>query len=73
MSNKPKRPDKIPSTNEEGRALVRATMHDAELARQIGISRAGVGKWTEIPVNRVEQVAAATGLKPEWIRPQPYA
>jgi hypothetical protein len=69
-----KKPEKIPTTNAEGRELVRATMRDAELARSIGISRAAIGKWkADVPADRVNQVAEATGLKPEWIRPQPYA
>lgn len=68
MSNEAKQP----TTNEEGRALVRQTMHDAELARRLGISRTAIGKWGEIPPNRVTQVAEATGLAPEWIRPKPY-
>lgn len=64
---------KAPKTNKAGRELVRRTVHDAELARLTGLSRAAVGKWAEIPASRVHQVAEATGLKPEWIRPQPYA
>lgn len=73
MSKKPKRPAKIPTTNREGCELVHITMRDSELARRLGLSRAAIGKWKDfIPPNRVQQVAEATGLKPEWIRPQPY-
>lgn len=73
MSKKAKRPETLPTTNVEGRLLVSQTISDTELAQKLGLSRMGVWKWREIPANRVQQVAEATGLKPEWIRPQPYA
>lgn len=41
----------------------------AALARLIGISRQALWRWTQVPADRLWQVADATGVAPEQLRP----
>lgn len=41
----------------------------AWLARQLGISRGAIAQWDRVPAERLGEVAKATGLPPEVIRP----
>mgnify|MGYP000694615080 CR=1 FL=1 len=45
----------------------------ALIAEMCGISRQSITKWKTVPSSRVRQLAEATGLRPEEIRPEPYA
>lgn len=71
----------IPKTNAEGLALVWTRIYPAELARQLSerggvgktISRAGTAKWKAVPLERVNDVAAITGIPREHILPEVYA
>lgn len=69
-----KKPDyEIPKTNAQGLALVWTRIYPAELARQLGISRAAAGKWTEVPIHRVNAVAAIISIPREHLLPEVYA
>lgn len=66
-----KKPDyEIPKTNAEGLALVWTKTFPAELARQLGISRAATARWTEVPVQRVADVARIADLPKAHILPE---
>lgn len=69
-----KKPDyEIPKTNAEGLRLVWARIYPAELARQLGISRAAAGKWTEVPIHRVNDVAGIVKIPREHLLPEIFA
>lgn len=69
-----KKPDyEVPTTNAEGLVLVWTRIYPAELARQLGISRAAAGKWTEVPISRVNDVAKIVGVPREHLLPQIFA
>ena len=40
------------------------------LAAALGISEAAVSQWRDIPLQRVPQLQALTGLTPEVLRPE---
>ena len=44
-----------------------------QFAKDLGITRGAVNQWTEVPANRVGDVARITGLSPEVIRPDIFA
>lgn len=64
---------KIPTTNAEGLSLLWTKIYPAELARQLGISRAAAAKWTEVPIHRVNDVAKAVKIPREHLLPEVYA
>jgi DNA-binding transcriptional regulator YdaS (Cro superfamily) len=41
----------------------------AELARRLGISRAAVSAWTQIPIKYLALVSRETGIKKSELRP----
>ena len=45
----------------------------ANIARMAGTSRQSITKWGAVPTSRVTAIAAASGIPPEQIRPEPYA
>lgn len=45
----------------------------AAVARFAGVTRQALGKWKAVPFPRVLAISEATGLKPNTIRPEPYA
>jgi hypothetical protein len=63
----------IPKTNAEGLALVWTRIYPAELARQLGISRAAATKWKAVPLERVNVVAEITKIPRKHILPEVYA
>lgn len=48
---------------------IRAAGGVGQLAKLAGLSKPSVSKWNRVPRERVASIAAATGLKPEQIRP----
>ena len=44
----------------------------AELAKQLGITRAAVWQWKQVPANRVIAVEAITRIPREKLRPDLY-
>lgn len=44
----------------------------AELARKLGISRAAVYAWTEVPLARIADVERASGIQREDLRPDVF-
>ncbi len=45
----------------------------ALIAELAGVSRQALTKWKTVPAPRVQQLADATKMPPEKIRPEPYA
>lgn len=45
----------------------------AQLARALGLSRAAISQWREIPVKRVLEIERVTGVSREQLRPDLYA
>jgi DNA-binding transcriptional regulator YdaS (Cro superfamily) len=41
----------------------------SELARQLGVTRSAISQWDKIPMDRVFEVAAITGIAPHELRP----
>lgn len=41
----------------------------AKLAKEIGITRGAVAQWKRVPAERLREVSAFTGLKPQQLRP----
>lgn len=41
----------------------------AALARRLGITRQALGGWSEVPANRVREVARVTGVPKHELRP----
>lgn len=74
MTQTVKKPDyRIPTTNAQGLSLLWSKIYPAELARQLGISRAAAGKWTEVPVQRVNDVAKITKIPRDHLLPEIFA
>jgi DNA-binding transcriptional regulator YdaS (Cro superfamily) len=44
----------------------------AALAREIGVQRSAIQKWTKVPAERVAAVSKATGIPPQILRPDLY-
>jgi len=44
----------------------------AEVARALGLTRAAVVKWTEVPAERVIEIERITGIPREALRPDLY-
>lgn len=45
----------------------------AKVARECGITRAAVVKWSQVPAERVVAVEAATGIPRQSLRPDIFA
>jgi DNA-binding transcriptional regulator YdaS (Cro superfamily) len=45
----------------------------ANLARQLGVTRAAVSAWKKIPLKHVPFIVKHTGIKREKLRPDIYA
>jgi DNA-binding transcriptional regulator YdaS (Cro superfamily) len=52
-----------------GMDAVKDRMPLAKLARAIGISRGAVAQWSRVPAERIGDVARATGIPMERLRP----
>jgi hypothetical protein len=63
----------IPKTNAEGIALLWTKIYPAELARQLGVSRAAASKWKAVPAERVAEVSRITGLPKSHLSPELFA
>jgi DNA-binding transcriptional regulator YdaS (Cro superfamily) len=44
----------------------------AEVARALGLTRAAVVKWTDVPAERVIEIERITGIPREALRPDLY-
>ncbi len=44
----------------------------AAIAEIAGITRQGVGKWTQVPPQYVTKISEATGIPKQEILPDPY-
>lgn len=45
----------------------------ALIAEWAGVTRQAITRWKTVPASRVSAIAEAAGLKPEILRPEPYA
>ena len=45
----------------------------SEVARALGLTRAAVVKWTEVPADRVVEIERITGIPREALRPDLYS
>ena len=53
-------------------AVLQETGTLAKLAKQLGISRAAISQWQEVPVHRVLEVEKITGVSRYQLRPDIY-
>lgn len=56
-----------------GMEAVKKKIRVTKLAAELGITSGAVSQWKEVPAERVGEVARATGLRPEVIRPDIFA
>lgn len=56
-----------------GMDAVKDRMPLARLARHIGITRGAVAQWDRVPAERLREVADATGLPMDVLRPDLFA
>lgn len=52
---------------------VRKRISVTKLAEALNITPGAVSQWKEVPAERIGEVARATGLRPEVIRPDIFA
>ena len=52
--------------------VVRAAGGAAALARKLGVSRAAVGQWRQIPVKHIRKVVRLSGFRAHQLRPDLY-
>lgn len=56
-----------------GMEAVKAKTTVTKLANALGITPGAVSQWTQVPAERVGEVARITKLRPEVIRPDIFA
>lgn len=44
-----------------------------ELASTLGITHSAISQWKQVPAERIGDVARATGLRPQELRPDIFA
>lgn len=59
----------LPKSAKDAWASLRMPEYTAILADGLGISKAAVSKWKQVPVNRVADVARILGLPQTLLRP----
>lgn len=64
---------KEPTKNELAYQKLVELYGQAGVARLAGVSRQALAKWDAVPFTRVQQIVSNSGMKPEKIRPEPYA
>jgi hypothetical protein len=63
-------PTEFPTPHDDGVAALRAWDGSlAEVARKIGVTRAAISMWRQIPADRMLDIEAATGIPREKLRP----
>lgn len=63
----------MPTRNEAAYQALTKKYAKALIAEWAGISRQALTRWNTVPSNRVADIAKASGLSPEELRPEPYA
>lgn len=56
-----------------GMEAVRKQISVTKLADALNITAGAVSQWKDVPAERIGEVARATGLRPEIIRPDIFA